>query len=148
MSDINNLTVTGRLTADAEIKTFPSGKKFLKFALASNHGWGEFEKATFFDCILTGDKRADALCKYLVKGKQVAITGAIEKNDYTDRSGVLHKAMQVTVDQVTLMSDGKQAGNKGTGEQEFDYEVMSDDELKARVESRTKAHSAKGKVIF
>lgn len=127
-TDLNIFACTGRLTNDAELKQFSSGKSFLKFSVACNTGFGEYAKANFFNCIMVGDKRAQALAPYLVKGKSVAVSGRIEKNDWTDKDGLLRKEFQVQVQELTLLSDGKNSTTDNSGQQTFGYKLVDEDE--------------------
>jgi len=116
MSDLNNFCITGRLTADAQRKTFGvGGKAFLEFSVANNTGYGEYAKAQFFRCMLLGDKRADSLLQYLTKGKQVALSGELESNDYTSKDGQKVKDWKFKVNNLVLLSSGSQKGQSNGG---------------------------------
>ena len=78
MKDINIVSLTGRLTREMEIKYTPSGTVVGKFSLAVNRNKKRGDKwvdeASFFECAYFG-KAAESLAQYMVKGKQVAISG-------------------------------------------------------------------------
>lgn len=89
MADINVCTFTGRLTADAEQKTLPSGKTLVNFSIATNTGYGDNEKVLFTQVNLWG-AQGDKLIKYLVKGKQVGVSGEYECQKWTSSDGKEH----------------------------------------------------------
>lgn len=73
--DINTLTVTGRLTSDAELKRIEKdGGEFYvcTFTLACNYL--KNKDALFLRCKVFG-KFAEAIHEYLTKGRYVAVTG-------------------------------------------------------------------------
>jgi single-strand DNA-binding protein len=102
--DMNTICFTGRLTKDAESKSFQSGKKFCKFTVANNTGFGEYESVQYFNCILLGDSRVANMSKYLVKGLRVGVNGLLEKNDWTNQSGQTVKDWQVKVEGIVYLS--------------------------------------------
>lgn len=73
---MNKVFLTGRLTADAELRTTTSGKSVTTFSLAVNDGFGEKQKAYFFNVVVWG-KGAEAVANYTHKGSKVAVTGKL-----------------------------------------------------------------------
>lgn len=73
MSDINDVSLTGRLTRDPDFRVTAGGTQLLSFGLAfntsvRNRQTGEWEeRGNFIDCTVFG-KRAESLSNYLVKG--------------------------------------------------------------------------------
>lgn len=123
MSDQNSINFTGRLTADATLRSFPSsGAKYATFSVANNTGYDEFAKTQFFKCMLIG-KRAEGLQPYLLKGTKVAITGSMESNDWTGEDGKEHKDWQVKIVELNLISSPKNNQSQG----ELSYEVVEDE---------------------
>ena len=113
-SDINTVALTGRLTRDAEIRYGGSGTAFCNFSLANGYSRKQGEEwkdeTNFFDCVLIG-KRAEALHKYLVKGKQIAVKGRIQQ-DRWEKDGQKRSAVKVMIDDLQLL------GSKGDGQQQ------------------------------
>ena len=83
MASINNVVLVGNLTRDAELKYTTGGTAVLKFSIAINrrskNGDQWVDIASFFDIGMMG-KSAEAVHKFLVKGKQVAIQGELRQN--------------------------------------------------------------------
>ena len=77
MTDINNVTLVGRLTKDADIRYTTGGTAVLNFSVAVNESrkQGEqwVEEVNFFDVTLFG-RMGESIHKYMAKGKQVAIS--------------------------------------------------------------------------
>lgn len=89
MADLNSLSVTGRLTADATMRTIASGKKVLNVPIAVNTGFGEYKKVLYLKVQQWGDK-GEKLCPYLKKGSLIAAQGELSRNEWSDSSRTLH----------------------------------------------------------
>lgn len=109
MSDLNSCTFIGRCTRDAETTTVGAkGTSLTKWAIANNTGFGQYEKTNFFNCQMWG-KQGESLKAYLTKGKQIAVSGTLENNKWTDNAGQQHDSWVLTVNQVTLLADTRNA---------------------------------------
>ena len=84
MSDINCVTLTGRLTRDAELKYTQNGGAIVRFSIAVNRSkrnadgsWAD--EASYFDCVYFG-KGAESVNSYLSRGRQVAVSGELRQS--------------------------------------------------------------------
>lgn len=97
---MNNLTITGNLTRDAEIRHLPNGDPVASFSVADNQG--KDKQAIFWNCSLFG-KRAESLAPYLMKGTPVTVIGSVSEREFTDKNtGQPRKAMDVRVNDIAL----------------------------------------------
>lgn len=104
---INQVSMSGNLGADAELRSTRGGTPVLTFALAVNERvkqadgtWGD--RASWIDCVLFG-ARAQALADWLRKGNKVAVQGRLRTSTW-ERDGVSHKRTEVVVEEVDLMT--------------------------------------------
>lgn len=104
---LNQVSVSGNLGADAELRSTKGGTPVLTFALAVNERvkqadgtWGD--RASWIDCVLFGT-RAQALADWLRKGSKVAVQGRLRTSTW-GRDGVSHKRTEVVVEEVDLMT--------------------------------------------
>lgn len=104
---LNQVSVSGNLGADAELRSTRGGTPVLTFALAVNEKvkqadgtWGD--RASWIDCVLFGT-RAQALADWLRKGNKVAVQGRLRTSTW-ERDGVSHKRTEVVVEEVDLMT--------------------------------------------
>lgn len=105
MSDLNNCTFIGRCTRDAEMQVIgQKGTSLVKWAIANNTGFGQYENTNFINCQMWG-KRGESIKQYLTKGKQIAVAGVFENKKWTGNDGVQHDSWTLTVEQVTLLAD-------------------------------------------
>lgn len=118
MDDTNSVLLIGRLTRDAELKYLSSGTAVCKFAIASNRskkqGDSYVDEVSYFDIVLWG-KSGEALNQYLVKGKQVAITGNLHQNRW-EQDGQARSKIEVMAENVQLLGGGKDSAGESGGE--------------------------------
>lgn len=100
----NLVVLTGRLTADPEIKTTPSGVSFSNFSIAVQRAYrsGE-EPITDFINIVAWRQTADFICKYFKKGSMIGIEGSIQTRRYQDKDGNNRTAFEVVANNVQFV---------------------------------------------
>ena len=117
MRDLNQVILVGRLTRDPELKYTTSGTAILGFDIAVNRSVKKGDKwtdeASFFNCTLFG-KQAEAVSKYMEKGKQVAISGELTQ-DRWEKDGQKHSRVKIICNSLQLLG-GKSEGKPDTTE--------------------------------
>jgi len=116
--DYNHVGLCGRLTRDAELAYSSSGVAYSKFSIAVN-GWKENDVA-FVNCVMFG-KSAEAVSKWLTRGKQVIVNGSWSQSRY-EKDGQKQTRDSVNVNQVQLLSGG--ADKPSLPQQQFDDEQI------------------------
>lgn len=130
MKDINQVTLVGRLTRDAELKYTTGGTAIAKFSIANNYSkkvgdqWQEL--VNYFDCTVFG-KTAEALNQYLVKGKQVAIAGELQQNRW-QQDGQNRSKVEIRVHTLQLLG-GKSGGSDAPVRQDSIDEGPFEDDI-------------------
>ena len=81
---INNVTLTGRLTADPKIKDIKEDVKVANFTLAVNRMFSneQGEKEADFINVVAWNRQAEFLEKYIVKGQLIGVVGSIQTRTY------------------------------------------------------------------
>lgn len=114
-TDINSVVLIGRLTRDAELRYSNSGTAICKFSIANSYsrkqGDSWSEETSFFDAVLMG-RRAEALHKYLVKGKQIGIQGEL-RQDRWEQDGQRRSRVEIWVNDLNLLGGGQGGGGGG-----------------------------------
>lgn len=104
---MNTVAISGRVTRDCEIRTTASGSSILGFSLAVNdrvNEGGEWkDRPNFIDCKMFG-KRADYFADKLVKGTLACVQGKLRQSSWTAKDGSKRSAVEVTVDEIELLS--------------------------------------------
>ena len=113
---MNKVIITGRLTADPELRQTQSGISSCRFTVAVNRkyadkGTGE-RQADFITCV-AWRQTAEFVSRYFSKGKMIALEGSFRTGSYQDRdhSDVTHYTTEVYVDNVEFCGD--KSGNSG-----------------------------------
>lgn len=105
---MKTITIAGRLTRDAELRTTNSGDRLASFSVAVDDRSGKDKTTLFFDCTLFG-KRGEGLSQYLTKGSSVTVSGDLGTREYEGKT-----YLTVRVNDVTLQG-GKQDGERRGG---------------------------------
>ena len=79
----NNVIITGRLTADPELKKTESGLSLCVFTIANEIGYGE-KKTTHFISVVAWKNQAEVVAKYFKKGNLIGIEGQLQMHKYKD----------------------------------------------------------------
>lgn len=118
---MNTVCLMGRLCSDIELKRTQSGTAVCSFTLAVERGGKAQERQTdFIDCV-AWQTTAEAMSKYLGKGRMVAVVGRIQTRNWEDRNGNKRKATEVVVERF-YFADSRPDGTNArgtTGEPEF-----------------------------
>ena len=112
---INVVVLTGRLTADPELRTTNSGLSVCSFSIAVERRYkqGEEKQADFIN-IVAWRASAEFVAKYFKKGSMIAIEGAIQTRKYEDKDGNKRTAFEVVANNVQFAEYGKNNENSDT----------------------------------
>ena len=103
----NRVQLIGNLGNAPEVKTTESGKKLVKFSVATDETYqntnGEKVKETQWHNLVAWGKMADVAEKYLSKGSEVAVDGKLVNRNYTDKEGVKKYVTEVQVNELLLL---------------------------------------------
>ena len=103
---MNSIIITGRLTADPELKTTPNGNNVTQFTVAVDRAYKSGgEKQTDFFRVIAWRNTADFICRYFSKGKPILIEGEMNNRQYTDKDGNKRDWWEIKADKVEFMGD-------------------------------------------
>nr|DAQ81385.1 MAG TPA: Single strand binding protein [Caudoviricetes sp.] len=107
---INNVSVTGNLTREPELRSTAGGTDVLSFGIAVNdrrkNASGQWEDVpNFFECVTFGN-RATALSDILTKGMKVAIAGKLHYSSW-EKDGQKHSKVDIIANEIELMQNRK-----------------------------------------
>ena len=101
MNVYNLVSLSGRLTADPELKTTQSGISNCRICIAVNRPYQkDKEQEADFINVVAWRQTAEFICKYFQKGSPITVRGSMRNNNYTDSNGVKHYTMDVQADNV------------------------------------------------
>ncbi len=108
---MNRVVLVGRLTRDPELRTTSSGTSQTRFTLAVNRrtaGADGQREADFISCVAWRGT-AEAIAKYLKKGRELAVEGRIQTGSYDAQDGTKRYTTDVVVDNFTFIGSGSGA---------------------------------------
>nr|DAJ60707.1 MAG TPA: Single strand binding protein [Caudoviricetes sp.] len=112
---INNVTLVGRMTRDAELRYTPQNQAVATFTLAVNRNFknanGDRE-ADFINCVIWR-QQAENLANWAKKGALIGITGRIQTRSYENQQGQRVYVTEVVAEQFQLLESQKERSNQG-----------------------------------
>lgn len=112
---LNEVVLSGRLTADPELKTTPTGVFVTSFTIANDVGYGDKKKTNFIN-IIAWRGTAEFITKYFKKGNMIVIKKSeIQTRKYQDKNGNNRTAFEVVAKEVEFFEMKKDdAGSEAT----------------------------------
>lgn len=120
MADLSSLTITGRLTKDATVKSLPSGKSMLQIDIAVNVGFGKYEN-TYFVKAQKWSNFAN-IQEFLVKGTRVACYGTMKLSEWDSREGKHYTDIVLDIFDIILLPSGQQTNTSAKPQDTSDIE--------------------------
>lgn len=120
---INNVTLIGRLTRDAELRYTPSNIATAQFNVACNRNFknanGEYD-ADFINCVMWREQ-AENLANWAKKGALIGITGRIQTRSYENQQGQRVYVTEVVANDFQLLESQKERGNQPQANSQPDF---------------------------
>ncbi|SUW04329.1 single-stranded DNA-binding protein [Brachyspira pilosicoli] len=113
MSDHNSVILIGRLTVDPQRKYTQSEKEIAEFSIANNYyiSTKNTTEVNYFD-VVAFDKLAETVNKYLIKGKQVLISGTLRQERWQDKNTNSTKSkIRIIMQSMQMLADKKESNN-------------------------------------
>ena len=98
--NFNKVILGGRLTADPELKTTPSGVSVTSFSIAVNKPPrnGEQQDPFFINCTAWRGT-AEFVTRYFRRASSICVVGSLSENRWADKNGIARKENFVQVDE-------------------------------------------------
>ena len=109
---MNNVNLIGRLTRDPENIDTDSDTEIAKLRLAVDR---RGEGAVFVDVKAFG-RQADSICRYLAKGREVAVSGRLELDQWVAGTGEKRSRLYIIAANVQFLGQAPQHQNDQTQE--------------------------------
>ena len=112
---LNSIVLTGRLTADPEIRNTENGTPVLSFSIAVQRNYKPKNEENYpvdFINLVAWRNSAEFISNNFKKGYLISIEGSLESRKYTDKDGNNRTAFEVKVDRAHFCDSGnRQNGN-------------------------------------
>lgn len=102
---MNNVIISGRLTADPELKYTPNNTPVCTFIVAVDRPTKD--DVADFPIVVAWRKTAEFVSQYLSKGRKVMIRGEIRTRNYEDKDGNKRKTTEIQADRVEFADSHK-----------------------------------------
>ena len=117
--DFNKVILVGRVTANPELRTTPSGQSVTTIGVATNRTWtdkaGARQEATEFTNVVMWGRTAEIASQFLVKGATVLIEGRLQTREWETKQGEKRRTTEVLCERMQLgprpMNAGAPAGS-------------------------------------
>ena len=98
--NFNKVILGGRLTADPELKTTPTGVSVTSFTIAVNRRARNNEEtpADFFS-VTAWRNTAEFITRYFRKASSICIAGSLQTRNWTDQQGQKHYVTEIVADE-------------------------------------------------
>ena len=106
---MNNINITGRLTANPELKTTTNGISVCAYNLAVKRPKVK-DKTDFLTCV-SWRQGAEYLAKYGHKGDMVAVSGVLTTRSWQDNNGNNRISHEIVADTVEIVSSASNTAN-------------------------------------
>ncbi len=109
---LNVAIIMGRLTADPELRTTPSGVTVVRFRVAVDRRFQKqgAEKQTDFINVVAWRQTAEFVSRYFQKGSMIAVRGSIRMDSYEDKDGNKRTSFEVVADEVSFCGSKAEVG--------------------------------------
>lgn len=130
--DINNVTLTGRLTKDPELRKTTTGTSVVAVTVACNRMRAKdgTQSADFINCVVW-NQPAEYLARYGRKGARVGLSGRIQTRSYEGNNGTVY-VTEVRADSVMLFDYPDEREPEPEAEPEVEPERSSWQQNKAQ----------------
>jgi len=140
--NLNKVFIIGRLAADPESRTTPSGQTVVTIRVATNRAWndratGEKQERTEFHTVIVWGNLGEIASKYLRKGQLVFFEGHLQTRSWQGQDGVKRFRTEIVAENMQLgpkamtsgaiSSDQDQARHDQTQQGQIPEEIKEED---------------------
>lgn len=121
--NFNKVILGGRMTADPELKTTPSGIAVTTFTVAVNRRFGgknEGEAQADFFNVTAWRQTAEFICKYFKKASSICVMGSLQTRSWVDKDGQKRYVTEIVADEAYFV-DAKAEMPAGTAPAQGTY---------------------------
>lgn len=133
---MNSVVLIGRMVKDPELRYMQDGVKcYARFTIAIDRGLSKDKKeeaqakgqatADFIN-VVVWNKQAENCQKYLSKGKNVAVQGALRSGSYTAQDGTRKYTTEVWAEKVQFIDWGEKKENVTNNQDAMPFGVFSE----------------------
>ncbi len=106
----NKVQLIGNVGETPKSHTFESGKKVIRFSMATNEYYrkdGEKTQETQWHTLTAWGKQADIIEKYVSKGSELAVEGKLTYRSYENEAGEKQYITEILISEILLLDSKK-----------------------------------------
>ena len=104
--NLNKAILIGRVTADPQLRTIPSGQSVATFSVATNRTWtgktGNREEEVEFHNVVAWGRQAEIASQFLTKGQLIVVEGRLRTRSWQDKQGQNHRTTEIICERLQL----------------------------------------------
>jgi single-strand DNA-binding protein len=105
----NVFSFSGVIGSDAEVRPLPSGQSVLNVNVANRIGFGDKQQTIWLNVTLWGKRAEGEFKNYLVKGRNVFVSGELTFREYTANDGTKKIKHELNANILELVGKQEQA---------------------------------------
>jgi len=109
---LNRIVLTGRLTADPELRYTQTGRARTRFSIAVNRQYrdqgGNLQQETTFVPVVVWGAQAENCANYLQKGREVAVDGRLRIDTFETQDGERKKVVEIVAQRVEFLGSRRE----------------------------------------
>ena len=139
MAGVNKVIILGRLGADPELRSSPSGVTTCNLSIATSINWtdknsGDKKEKTEWHRVVFFGRPAEVIDQYMKKGQQLYVEGRIETNKY-EKDGIERFATNIIGESFNFISGGSAQINDST-QNEFNQTPSQNENMSSESNSK------------
>lgn len=133
----NKVIILGRLGADPDLRSSPSGVTTCRLSIATNRSWtdksGEKKEETEWHRVVFFGRAAEVLDQYLKKGQQLYVEGRLKTSKY-EKDGIERYSTDIIGETFNFIS-GSDSSSSNRDANSFDKDMNQDTNNKPKEKS-------------
>lgn len=113
--NLNKVILGGRLTADPELRTTPSGVSVTRFRVAVTRSYrssADQQAQSDFISVVAWRQTAEFVSKYFHKGSSICVLGSIQTSSWKDQNGQDRFTTEVVADEVNFVDSKSESASR------------------------------------
>jgi single-strand DNA-binding protein len=137
--NLNKVFLLGRVTADPQLRSTPSGMQVATFSIATNRVWndqsGAKKESTEFHNVVVWGRQAEVASRFLKKGSLVLVEGRLQTREWEGKDGQKRRTTEIICERMQLgprpMGGSSASGSAGESREELPTVEIGDGEIKS-----------------
>jgi len=127
--NLNKVFLIGRMAADPEVRTTPSGQQVATIRIATNRVWNDKnnqkQEQVEFHTVVAWGRLAEIAQKYLLKGQLAFFEGRLQTRSWQGQDGVKRYRTEIVAESLQLGPKAANAPYQSTGQPRSSAPVQS-----------------------